>query len=136
MEHDTFAQWRKKPAAAAAPPPEPEKYVAFETKDKVLRLRVRTADDSVHAPDYNLLPNILSDRQGTHFILEFTTLTVMVRGRNLQTIIFAIENGLADFIQEFDYNRWPEPTDAAAPFIESIEVKTGDSSMPAGETQH
>jgi len=41
---------------------------------------------------------------------------VLVRGKNLQTVVFAIENGMADFIQEFDFKRWPEPTDATAPF--------------------
>jgi hypothetical protein len=61
---------------------------------------------------------------------------VLVRGKNLQKVVFAIENGMADFIQEFDFKRWPEPTDATAPFIESIEVKVNENAAAASETKH
>lgn len=61
---------------------------------------------------------------------------VLVRGKNLQKVVFAIENGMADFIQEFDFKRWPEPTDATVPFIESIEVKANENGSAANETKH
>ena len=32
--------------------------------------------------------------------------------------------------------RWPEPTDATAPFIESIEVKVTENGSAANETKH
>ena len=79
--------------------------MAFDTKDKVFRLRIRSLDDSIYAPGYNILLNLIYDKQGTHFILIYTVLVVLVRGRNLQKVVFAIENGMADFIQEFDFKR-------------------------------
>jgi hypothetical protein len=49
-----------------------------------------------------------------------------VRGRNLQALIFALENGMVDYIQEFDPDRWTKPDESAA-FIESIEVVVQES---------
>ncbi len=138
MQHDPLAQWRKKPLPPTYEPPpnEPEKYLAFETKDKVFRLRIRGADDSIHAPGYNILLNLIYDKQGTHFILTYTVMMVLVRGKNLQRVVFAIENGMADYIQEFNFKRWPEPTDATEPFIESIEVKVFENGSAGNETKH
>ena len=138
MNYDPLAPYRKVPLASAGTPApaEAEKYVAFDTKDKVFRLRIRNADDSICAPGYNILLNLLYDKQGTHFILTYSVLMVLVRGRNLQRVIFAIENGMADFIQEFDFKRWPQPTDATAPFIESIEVKVIDNGLGNNDVKH
>ena len=138
MQYDPLAQYRRKspPAGYEPPPNEPEKYMAFDTKDKVFRLRIRGADDSIYAPGYNILLNLLYDKQGTHFILTYTVMMVLVRGKNLQKVVFAIENGMADFIQEFDFKRWPEPTDATAPFIESIEVKVNENGTAINEVKH
>src|SRR5271154_1010614 len=138
MQHDPLAQYRRKspPPGFEPAPNEPEKYMAFDTKDKVFRLRIRNADDSICAPGYNILLNLLYDKQGTHFILTYSVLMVLVRGRNLQRVIFAIENGMADFIQEFDFKRWPEPTDATAPFIESIEVRVNENGTTMNEVKH
>lgn len=137
MQHDPLAQWRRNPRPPTDTPPSgPEQYAAFDTKDKVFRLRIRGADDSIYAPGYNILLNILYDKQGTHFILTYTVMMVLVRGKNLQKVVFAIENGMADYIQEFDFKRWPEPTDATAPFIESIEVKVTENVSTAGEIKH
>jgi hypothetical protein len=51
-------------------------------------------------------------------------------------VIFAIENGMADYIQEFDLKRWPEPTDATAPFIESIYVRIIESGLATSDVKH
>jgi hypothetical protein len=138
MQHDPLAAFRKVPLASAGTPPpaEPENYVAFDTKDKVFRLRIRGTDDSVYAPGYNILLNLMYDKQGTHFILTYSVLVVLVRGKNLQRVIFAIENGMADFIQEFDFKRWPEPKDATAPFIESIEVRVLENGSANNDVKH
>jgi hypothetical protein len=138
MNYDPLAPYRKVPLASAGTPrpPEPENYVAFDTKDKVSRLRIRNADDSIHASGYNILLNLIYDKQGTHFILTYTVLVVLVRGRNLQRVIFAIENVNADFIQEFDFKRWPEPKDATEPFIESIEVKVIENGSANNDVKH
>ena len=111
-----------------------EEYAAFNAKDKVGRLRIRGAKGQVNAPSYNLLVNLVYDEQGTHVVLVYTILTALVRGRNLQQVVFAIENGMAEFIQEFDAARWRQP-DASAPFISSIEVRmneNGEKSSHAG----
>jgi hypothetical protein len=67
MQHDPLAQYRRKspPPGYESSPNEPEKYLAFDTKDKVFRLRIRGADDSIYAPGYNILLNLLYDKQGT-----------------------------------------------------------------------
>jgi hypothetical protein len=49
-------------------------------------------------------------------------------------LIFAIENGHADYIQQFDPVRWQKPADAGATIIDSIEVRTISSGNV--ETEH
>jgi hypothetical protein len=118
------------------PPSEPEGYVAFGTKDKVNRLRIRSAMAPVQSPGYNILLNITYDGDyGTNFVLLYTVLMVLVRGKNLQKLVYAIENGMADFIQEYDPDRWPKP-DANAAIIDSIEVRVidGGASASSGES--
>ncbi|MGA2868931.1 MAG: hypothetical protein ABSF34_07210, partial [Verrucomicrobiota bacterium] len=64
----------------------------------------------------------------------YTILGVKVSGKNLQPVIMALLAGTADFIQEYDRNQWPKPTDVQAPFIESIEVVVQDNAQPAAHT--
>lgn len=138
--NDPLAQFRKSPAAPAGAiisPKEADEYVAFGTKDKVNRLRIHSALAPTHAPSYNILLNVISDVQyGTNFVLIYTMMMVLVRGKNLQKMVFALENGMADFIQEFDPDRWQKPTDAGAAIIESIEVKVTEGGMATNETKH
>ena len=140
MRDDPLAQYRRTsptPAGGKLPPKEEDEYAAFGTKDKVLRLRIHSAAAPVHSPGYNILLDVVSDgRHGTNFVLVYTVLLVLVRGKNLQKTVFALENGMADFIQEFDPDRWEKPTDATAAFIESIEVKVIDKGSGNAETQH
>jgi hypothetical protein len=140
MRDDPLAQYRRSPSVPAdgkLPPKEEDGYAAFGTKDKVLRLRIRSAAAPVHSPGYNILLDVVYDGQhGTNFVLVYTVLLVLVRGKNLQKTVFAIENGMADFIQEFDPDRWEKPKDANAAFIESIEVKVIESGSAKAETQH
>ena len=141
MPDDPLAEFRKTPPAprgGAIPPKGTDEYVAFGTKDKVNRLRIRSVMAPVNSPGYHILLNVVYDGEfGTNFVLLFTVLMVLVRGKNLQKVVFAIENGQADFIQEFDPDKWQKPTDANAAIIESIEIKIieGGSSTPA-ETKH
>ena len=60
----------------------------------------------------------------------------MVRGKNLQKMVFAIESGMADFIQEFDPERWEKPKDEMAAFIESIEIQVTEGGSRYGDTKH
>ena len=104
-----------------------EEYAAFAAKDRVKRLRIRSVNQPTHAPGYHLLQNLVYDEQGTHVVLVYSILKVLVRGRSLRRMIFAIENDMANFIQEFDAGRWPQPG-ADVPFISSIEVKEHEHS--------
>ena len=141
MPDDPLAEFRKTPPAPRGgpiPPKGTDEYVAFGTKDKVNRLRIRSVMAPVNSPGYHILLNVVYDGEfGTNFVLLFTVLMVLVRGKNLQKVVFAIENGQADFIQEYDPDKWQKPTDANAAIIESIEIKIieGGSSTPA-ETTH
>lgn len=127
---DPLAQFRKRPIAPAGAmlTQQTDDYVAFGTKDRVDRLRIRRALAPTRSPGYAYLLDIAYDGDyGTNFVLTYTFLMVLVRGKNLQPVITALELGTADFIQEFDPDRWAKPTDPKAPFIESVEVVVQES---------
>ena len=74
MPDDPLAQFRKTPTAppagvvvppsgGAVPPKETEEYAAFGTKDKVLRLKIRSAMAPVHSVAYNILLDVTYDCQ-------------------------------------------------------------------------
>ena len=139
MTYDPLSAFRKTPTGSQGemlPPTGPEEYAAFGTKDRVNRLRIRSAAAPVNSPGYNILLNVVSDAQGTNFILVYTILMVLVRGRNLQKTVYAIENEMADFIQEFDPVKWQKPKDATTAFIESIEIKVIESGASNKDTRH
>ena len=140
---DPLAQYRRTPAAPGgtqARPRETDEYVAFDGKDKVSRLRIRRAMAPTRSPGYAYLMDVVYDGgYGTNFVLVYTFLMVLVRGKNLQALIYALENGMADFIQEFDSERWAKPADANAAFIESIEIVVQESASSvsgAEQTKH
>lgn len=136
---DPLAPYRKKPVTASSEisaPKDGDVYVAFDCKDKVDRLKIRRANDPTRSPGYvYLLDVVYDDKFGTNFVLVFTFLMVLVRGRNLQGLISALEMGTADFIQEFDADRWKKPTDAATPFIESIQVVVQEKGPAVVDTE-
>ncbi len=137
MPDDPLAQYRRtspNPVGRVVPT-DMDEYTAFGTKDKVHRLRIRSLTAPVNSPGYNILLNVVYDgEQGTHFMLVYTVLMVLVQGRNLQKLVFAIENGMADYIQQFDPARWQKPADAGATIIDSIEVRAINSGNT--ETEH
>ena len=137
---DPLAQFRKKmnPASPGGDgPAAKEEYVAFGAKDKVSRLRIRRAMAPTRAPGYTYLLDVVYDGSyGTNFVLVFTFLMVLVRGRSLQPVIAALELGMADFIQEFDSDQWQKPADESAPFIESIEVVVQESPASVAEGEN
>jgi hypothetical protein len=128
MPDDLLAQYRRtppQPPVGRAVPTDSDEYVAFGVRDRTQRLRIRSLAAPVNAPGYNILLNVVYDgEQGTNFMLVYTVLMVMVQGKNLQKLIFAIENGHADYIQQFDPAKWQKPTAADATVIDSIEVRT------------
>jgi hypothetical protein len=123
-------------SSAPAKPNEPDEYVAFATKDKTTRLRIRRALAPTRSPGYGYLLDVVYDGSfGTNFVPVYTYLMVLVRGKNLQALVFALENGMADFIQEFDPDRWAKPTDEKAAFIESIKVVVQESASSMSGTE-
>ncbi|MDB6025862.1 MAG: hypothetical protein JWM68_2085 [Verrucomicrobiales bacterium] len=147
MKSDPLAQWRKTSASTQPPnsvanptPPVLLKkegaYVAFEAKDRVDRLRIRRANDPTRTPHYQWLLDITHDEIfGENFVLVFTFIMVLVRGKNLKPVVDALEKGMASYIQEFDPDRWDKPTDDKAPFIQSIEVRVTGSERAVAEAE-
>jgi len=102
---DPLSHFRKTPAAPSGggPAAPKEEYVAFGAKDRVARLRIRRATGPTRSPIYRYLLDVVYDGSyGTNFVLVYTFLMVLVRGQNLQAVVSAIENGMGDFIQEYD----------------------------------
>jgi len=138
--NDPLAQYRKKPAATVSEPPppkEPDEYMAFDAKDKVDRLQIRQANAQARSPSYGYLLDVAYDGPyGTNFVLYYSFMMIVrVEGRNLQPLIMALQMGTAEFIQEYDPERWSMPKDSKAPFIESIKIaieQGGPSSEPQG----
>jgi hypothetical protein len=136
---DPLAKYRSK---AASPPvsfemPEgPEVYAAFATKDRVERVKIKCANQPTRAPGYNNLMEIIYDGSiGTNFVLSFSWLMVLVRGKNLQPVIMALLASTADYIQEFDPDVWDKPTDAKQPIIESIEIVVHEKQMEIAKVE-
>lgn len=128
MAHDPLAAHRKKPLTTETKEAEPQGYVAFDAKDKVTRLQIRSAMQPTHSPGYSYLMNILYDGPyGTNFVLVFHFMSVLVRGKNLQPVIAALQLGTAEFIQEFDETLWTMPKDEKAPVITSIQFEVNPS---------
>lgn len=127
MADDLLAQFRRTGSATstggAKPPAEPEEYVAFAAKDRSIYLEIRPVRPPYQSPRNHLLVNVAHDGPfGTNFLITYTTMSVLVRGRNLQEVVFAIQNDMGGYIREFDPNKWPEPKNDK-PFIESIEIQ-------------
>lgn len=110
-------------AAPAAATGKPAEYAAFGAKDRVMRLQMRRFMNPWRSPAYSNLLDISYDGEhGLNFVLIYGYMYVMVRGRNLQAVVAAIQEGKADFIQQFDPDTWQKPTEPGAPIIESIEI--------------
>ena len=138
MADDLLAQYRRTSPAPVGRvvATDSDEYAAFGVRSGgAHRLRIRSLSAPVNAPGYNILLNVVYDgEQGTNFMLVYTVLMVLVQGKNLQKLIFAIENGHADYIQQFDPAKWQKPSAADAAVIDSIEVKTITSGNT--ETEH
>lgn len=142
--NDPLAQYRRKPpvsSTAETPPPKaPDEYVAFDAKDKVERLSIRYGKADCRTPSYGYLLDIAHDGKfGTRFVLYYSFMMVVtVDGKNLNPVIMAIQMGTAEFIQEYDPDRWPLPKDSKAPVIESIKIAVeqgGPSSDPHNKSE-
>jgi hypothetical protein len=123
---DPLAPYRRNKTPVTEPPKEPAGYVAFGGKDRVERLKIRRVKELTHAPSYLHLQNLSYDGEhGTSCALIFDFMCVVIRGKNLQGLVAALESGTVDFIQEFNPDLWPKPDDKS-PLIESIEIMQPD----------
>lgn len=133
---DPLAAFRRKPVDGEKTPAlnkESETYVAFAGKDRVERLQIRRALDPVRAPRYLHLYDITFDgHYGQTFTLYFEHMMVMVRGKNLQGLVAALQTGTVDFIQEYHPDLWPQPSDGE-PVIDIIHVAV-EGNAPDAET--
>ena len=117
---DLLAAYRRKPIVEADKVP--SGYVGFGGKDRVERLKIRFAKGLTHAPGYFYLRNISYDGEhGTNCVLLFDFMVVLLKGKNLQSLISSLMLGTVDFIQEFNPDVWVKPSDDSA-LIESIEI--------------
>ena len=136
--NDPLAAFRRKPLERqASETNETAAYLAFAGKDRVERLRIRRANGPTRSPGYNTLLDVVYDGDfGTNFVLVYTFMMVLVRGRNLQGLVLALETSTADFIQEYDSDRWAKPTDETAAFIESIQVVVKTSADAVSDSEN
>ena len=137
MAEDLLSQYRRGTGSGPTgktPPPDANEYAAFGVRERPARLRIRSTTAPVNSPGYNILLNVVYDAEGTHFVLVYSILMVLVSGKNLNKVIFAIENNHCDFIQQYDPAKWQKPTAADAVVIDSIEVKITDKNNT--ETEH
>jgi hypothetical protein len=136
---DPLAKFRKQPLTPSDTPRSlktSEPYIAFDAKDNVDRLIIRRSMNPTRSPRYLYLKDIAYDAEfGTNFALYFEFMVVVVRGRNLQPVILALQKNAAEFIYEFDPDRWEMPTDEKAPFIHSIEVLEQEDNPPGAENR-
>jgi hypothetical protein len=131
---DPLAAFRRKPGEGENTPAlnkEAGTYVAFGGKDRVERLQIRRVLDPVRAPRYLHLYDMAFDAHyGLNFTLFYEHMVVMVRGKNLQGLVAALQTSTVDFIQEYHAEVWDKPA-ADAPIIESIQVVVQGESAEA-----
>ena len=135
---DPLAQFRKTPIlpnGQTKPPIGADEYIAFDAKDKVDRLKIRRANDPTRSPGYAYLLDIVYDGPfGTNFVLVYTFLMVLVRGRNLQGLTSALEMGTVDFIP-FGSDS-PKGRNAVADAAASLAIGAAARISPKGAGTH
>jgi hypothetical protein len=139
MANNAFDGFRQKYATKPAPDlvvnrkSVTKAYEAFGAKDKVTRLDIRCRQGGIaHAVAYNYLLNISYNRKTYNEIfLTISGLTVMIKGRGLKPIVDALKLHICEFIEEFDSDEYAAPSDADAPFIDSISVEVLRGAAPS-----
>jgi hypothetical protein len=112
-------------APGAAEELDSRQYRAFETGPKPARLIIQCSRGPSHSPAYGMLVNVIFDR--VHYssaVLVYHALAVTVIGRNLASVVHAINHHRASAITEFDTKTFDPPA-AGDPVIERIEIQAG-----------
>jgi len=103
-------------------------YQAFTTKEKLGRVEIRMKDGFSHAPGYNFLLDIYFEHaEQTGILLVTSFACIKILGRNLLPIAQALQRHQCERLVEFNPTEYDPPTDASAPFIESIGLRGGRS---------
>jgi hypothetical protein len=136
-KQDPLAKFRR-PATETAKPPalnkEAETYVAFAAKDRVERLQIRRVQEMHRSPRYLHLSDVCYDgHYGLTCSLFFDELIVLIRGKNLQGMVSALQSGTAEFIQEYHPDLWEKPADGV-PIIEYMEIHVRGEQMSESTT--
>lgn len=98
-------------------------FTVMEKSEKVHRLQIRLASGATHSPAYSYLLDVCYDGlHGTELVLIYSFMQVKIKGKNLQSLITAIEKNDCAYLQDYNPNFFnpPKPNEAV---IESIEVK-------------
>jgi hypothetical protein len=104
-------------------PLDPRHYQAHEIDLKPSRLVIQCATGASHAPLYNLLMDVIHDRQfAASFVLVYNFMAITVIGRNLTPVIYAINHHRCGIITEYAAQAYDLPP-ADAPVITSITVE-------------
>ena len=120
---------------------DPRAYEAFHPLDRQqLRVRFCPRDQPWEWLPYAGLQRIVTEADlGTRVALIWPFAVVIVYGRNLQALDYALANESLDFVRAFDPERYDPSTDPNAPFIEKIEILVHDGPERAaakGDIQH
>jgi hypothetical protein len=141
MDDDPLAEFRRDGNAPvplsvrrAAQSSRQRAYEAFSAQDtqRPARINIRRKGGVSQAPAYNFIVDIsYDDERYDGILLLLTTMTVIIRGRNLRPVADALIQGTCRFVQEFREDLFDRPQDAGAPFIETIDVLGERRSEPA-----
>jgi hypothetical protein len=110
-------------------------YVAFDAKDKLIRLHIRCTNPAIaYTIPYAYLVHFdYAYDTWDEFSLTVGAQTITAQGRNLQPVVDAIAMHRCEWIQEYDPARFSAPQDPAAPVIERITVEiVGESQKDSG----
>jgi hypothetical protein len=97
-----------------------EPYEAFGCKDRVPTLHLR-GKGFAHAVSYHyLVVTSYNPDRYDKIILTFGNMLVAITGRNLRPIVDAIAMHTCEVVQQFISEKFLEPADPEAPFIEKV----------------
>lgn len=97
-------------------------FALYDKTEKTTRLQIRRVGGLTHSSSYNCLLDVCYDGfHGTELILVFSFMQVKIKGKNLQSLITAIEKHECAYLQAYDKLLF-NPPKANEAIIESIEV--------------
>ncbi len=125
----------EKPRSGKAKPPKEHKpgeyqYLAFDTKDRRLRVDIRPKRGMAYALPYsNLMLLAYDDEHYDNILLTVSGMTVRIHGRNLRPIVDALKLHTCEFIEAYQPAKATHAAAEDDTIVDSIVVKLlGDDS--------